>query len=242
MEDIPTQRNLISPEGCLQIPLYHGTTSFFLDSIRQHGLGAIDIHQAYGTRALARRLLQTSGSFREHEAWLLTRYGCERLAGEPSPEYSERTSGFSYRYGGLFTTPSRQRAMSYAVSNKFGEGIGVLHEMLMLCVEHDLQLESRDRAFLDMLNAFEAVPVLFELRNVKVSQLRAEQGGSPHATLARLASCFAEEEDQFFHLIAQQSNFEIFEMLPPASYSAFTIEPAPNDFMCTRASLRAIEE
>jgi hypothetical protein len=220
---------VVTPEGKLRIPLYHGTSSIFILSILEEGLGAVNIHQAYSIPERAAKLLKASEAFKGKEPWPLTRYFCAKLANTPPPNDSH-TSGFSYRYGGVYLTPSRQTAIRYATRSLGSEALGILYDMLVLFADEDLALlDDTDQSLLAQMKAVQTYPVLIKIDGIAVDDLRAEQGGDARAALEDLNKYLADDADLFDDL-TQQTNFELIRPIPPNDFSAYKIECSPAEY------------
>lgn len=105
--------NLINDEGFLEFPLFHGTSSIFLDSINKHGLGGkikIDLK-------LLKDICGAHESLGKDNLWWLAN----------SDQYNNYiltdriVKGRSnYVYGELHLSASRITAENYALSKKYG--------------------------------------------------------------------------------------------------------------------------
>ena len=106
----------IVKDGRLTVPLFHGTSSLFYDSILSTGLGGRDIVQDMGIRRAAQLLLDLSHTHRDDEDWLSDIDACKRIAADPSKDQlSERPIGFNFRYGGTYLSASSQTGARYAL-------------------------------------------------------------------------------------------------------------------------------
>ena len=93
-------KSSVVKDGRLTVPLFHGTSSFFYDSIRSGGLGGRNVVEDMGIRKAARLLLEFSADYHRQDDWLADVDLCKRIAADPANDrLSDRPIGFSFRYG-----------------------------------------------------------------------------------------------------------------------------------------------
>jgi hypothetical protein len=94
----------------LPFPLFHGTSSIWRASIEAHGLGGRDVIQELHARECFRAIvihLDNLPSHRRPDEYVL---GKLRLLASQAVD-----EGLNFRHGGgVYLTPSRQTALSYA--------------------------------------------------------------------------------------------------------------------------------
>ncbi|MAQ95723.1 MAG: hypothetical protein CMM84_19625 [Rhodothermaceae bacterium] len=104
----------------LLIPLYHGTSSLFLPSIIEHGLGGrnpVGEYRAHDALRLALSVCDVHLVDDEEWVYLVRPTAVRMLGGEVT------AGGFNFRHGAPYLSPSRRSATSYATSNKYGSEI-----------------------------------------------------------------------------------------------------------------------
>jgi hypothetical protein len=102
-------------------PLYHGTSTIWEQSIREHGLGGKRIVEELRALEFHRRARACLKSVPED--WPIG----TTLTMEKIDAQSVTGGGFNFRHGGVYLTPSRKTAMGYAAHNPFGS------ELLTYC-------------------------------------------------------------------------------------------------------------
>lgn len=102
----------IIKDGRLMIPLYHGTSTLFLDDILTNGLGAASPIEKYGIMETLERLVHKGNEYIEHlpkrEQGYLKFF---TITGKQSVAH--------FRYGGAFLSPSKIDAIKYS-RNEYG--------------------------------------------------------------------------------------------------------------------------
>ncbi len=222
----------IQQNGKLTFPLYHGTGSVFIDQIMSTGLGAKDGMEAFGLRKMAGILVGLSAPFAGKEDWIEDIDGCERAAKAPESQKLKHTTGFNFRYGGAYVTPSRQSAIFYAISNP--RGSEALRSILSLH-NHLIRIKPEIEGMPDLrilrdLAQFPKTPILIQANDVNIASLRAEQGGPPDDALRWIQETLEETDcdAEYFDMMTQQSNFELACPVPPSQLNSFLIETEPS--------------
>src|SRR6187402_445990 len=95
----------------MPVPLYHGTSLYFLPGILEHGLGATDIHTQLRSRefykdAWEARLRIAGADEREK---LLRNYGHRS---DCIINNQVTAGGFDYRYGSVYCTGEERKAVT----------------------------------------------------------------------------------------------------------------------------------
>ncbi len=206
----------IVKDGRLTVPLFHGTSSLFYDSILSTGLGGRDIVQDMGIRRAAQLLLDLSHTHRDDEDWLSDIDACKRIAADPSKDQlSERPIGFNFRYGGTYLSASSQTGARYALLYSAG-GEALVYTLKLyqrvLAVMPGLATHDQFASLISFV-ARPARPLLVEASGVELSSLRAEQGGSTKEILERLERRLYKDPD-FYNRRAAQDNFELLHPIP----------------------------
>lgn len=201
--------NPLVVDGKLTVPLFHGTSTLFRDSILETGLGGRNMVEELGLRTTASRLLELHSEAPQPDPMqFLDDDVLRKIATDPSTQNPVGHSGLNFRYGGTYVTPSRQAAARYALLNNCGSEA-------LACILRQLdRLSSRipgihSRAEFSRIVAFAAQPrspLLVEARDVPVALLRAEQGGSCRPFLEYIESVLG---DPNYDTMIQQTNFEL---------------------------------
>lgn len=216
----------IVDEGRLTVPLFHGTSSLHVDSIRMAGLGSRNIIEEMGIRRAAQLLLTMVNDFRDQDGWLDPIDACTRIARDPAEDrLIDPGTGlcWNFRYGGTYLTPSRETAANYAILYPQG-GEALTHIIKLYRKVVEIKPELNENPSLSPLIHFARAPggaVVVEARRVPVSMLRAEQGGGTDYVIARIEDAL--ENPEVYDWLAGQDNFELLGTVPLADlrfYSA----------------------
>jgi hypothetical protein len=166
--------------GKVAIPLYHGTSTLFLASIRKYGLGGrnpIEKLRALEFYAMLAWLCELH--LREDTSW-----GISRILARDILRRTTRTG--NWRYGGVYLTPCRHRAVTHACA--YGSELITLAAALFRRLK-DKGVDELRSPFFEMskLPAFfkkPGKPLLIEIEGVRVAHLRSEDGQPPEEALA----------------------------------------------------------
>ncbi len=184
----------------LGFSLYHGTSSLFLDSIYESGLGGENISEKYQINEMFSQIVDAfNNHYMDAEWWVCEGFLCEKMV------RGDVTNGdFNFRYGGVYLTPSFETAKNYAISNKYGS------ELVSYCIRAYEELFKRNPILankifpsnhpLRELAVLMGTPVVLEIVDITKDGLVTEQG-APIKEQLQLMSQLPEE-------IWQQFNFE----------------------------------
>ncbi len=204
-------------DGRLTVPLYHGTSTLFSESIFQYGLGGRNMIEQLGLRRAAGLLVEKCREFEANDDWLEGIDACIKIAHEPNLQPESGPILSFLRYGGTYVSASRATAATYARS--YNHGSEALTYTLRL-------LEKAEAIFphLAFRKEFSVIraagkkpkqPLLIQARRVPISGLRSERGGEIEPVLRRI-SLALEEGRRDYQLFVQQANFELTQSVPPA--------------------------
>ena len=165
----------IVKDGALTIPLYHGTTGLFINSIEQHGLGSLDPLIALEAKDFMRDLFQFAEENCEHDqAWLNIR---QRIT--PFVRQTKVEGLANFRHGGTYLAAFPEVATKYATENPSGsEYLTYLHILVRYLAAKGI------RGFSDRFLGRPALeiwrerhdPYLITLENVNLNDLETETG------------------------------------------------------------------
>jgi hypothetical protein len=199
-------------DGKLTIPLFHGTSTLFYDSIVEFGLGGRDVLSDFGIRAAARLLVELWPIVESDPLWESEMRYCRKIAKDPSEDVLLHDSGFNFRYGGTYVSPSREDAARYS-SQVGSEALTCILCLLRLLESKRPDLASR-QTFTPIreLASQSGTPMIVEALDVNVSFLRAEQGGLADDIMQRIDKAL--ECPEFFDSLISQHNFELLQPIP----------------------------
>ncbi len=160
----------------IEFPLYHGTSSIFLDSIMKKGLGGVDIGETYKTLEMFTQIVKVLQSYQSNqERSFSNSYTVKKMVS------NDVTNGnLNFSYGGTYLTPCLQTASRYANSNKYGSElvsyfIKSYEELLKYDPKKAEQIFPLNHPLRQVISA-NAEPVIFEVDNVLTENLITEQG------------------------------------------------------------------
>lgn len=178
----------IQANGALTIPLYHGTSSIFLQSIRLNGLEArtpaaqspvLDLFKKLFR--LAERQFGNGGPddwMRNHLVW------------RAMADQRVTSGGFNFRHNGVFLTCAQAKAIDYAVANRCGGELASNATLIkdLLDSVDPILLESLkcDPAWISILRKGE--PILVEATEVPLDLLVLENGQPVGELIEKMSS------------------------------------------------------
>jgi hypothetical protein len=216
---------------------YHGTSTFFLDSIRRTGLGAINPNFDLKNLEVVNFLYKLVKENNIQDAQLLIWEDSIR-ATIAQTDLVIRGQKFNYRHDGIYVAISKQRAAIYACLNKYGS------EVLEKCI---VLLEILDRHGINAnippeLDLFgvknyisaESKPVMVEILEVDEEDLEKEDGKTAVEALDFIRKTIPTlSEKQHFEFL-QYCNFKILKPVPPEKLRFYEIDfeghPKNQDF------------
>jgi hypothetical protein len=217
-------RRALVVSGRLTVPVFHGTSTLFYDSILEAGLGGRNIVEDLGLRAVAWSLLELcENELQPDPKWPLDKHGLTKIAEDPSVHQLGEDHGFNFRYGGTYVSASRRTAVTYALlSNCGSEALSHVLKLFARLSQARPDLAAREEfSPLNALVQKQMEPLLVEARDVEVAALRAEQGGSCAAILERIDIALSDLD--MYDDVVQQDNFELLQVVPTANLQFYKI-------------------
>lgn len=193
----------------LTAPLYHGTSSIFLDSIRRHGLGGHDPVAEWNAVSCLDALRNLACShLARSDWWLVASVSIEQMCLQ-----SVTSGGFNFRHGTTYLSPSELTAVRYALTNRYGS------ELLSTCAELYQRLEPAALNPLQqavdpypwlpkLLQGPPPTPILVRAERVPLALIRPEGNRSMAETLSFIEKC-----RELGEACLQQFNFQLREPL-----------------------------
>jgi hypothetical protein len=192
-------------------PLYHGTSTVFLEGIREAGLGGRNLIKEWDVLALAARVLEL-GEVHLQQSQLF-----QRWRSSFSSMVRQESGQFNWQHGQPYLSPSRAPAIRYAINKKYGSELlsytlELLSELVRLEQPEVIEdLYQRHRALFGLLDASPA-PLVIEASAVPVNALLTESGAPPDSQLQTLAGL--ENQPEMLDLLGQQLNFRLVGVHP----------------------------
>jgi hypothetical protein len=206
---------MINIHGQLEIPLYHGTSSFFIDSIKEHGLGGHRDQGLFDLSILALLVDCLSKPENKTEWWEDNSYIVGKMGRQ-----AITAGNFNFRHGGTYLTPSKFTAANYA-SNKMGS------ELLTTLYDGFVALESINSKVAEGIipNGHKLREVfrhnhrscLITATGVDAKSLKTEQGEDIYDQLKAMEDLKNKLSDVPSEQLWQQYNFEICDTLDSQS-------------------------
>lgn len=211
---------MLNENGLLEIPLYHGTSSHYLDSIKKFGLGGVRDEMLFDKRVLSALADRLSDPSNKTEWWELN-----SIFVEPMLEQRITGGGFNFRYGGTYLTPSRFTASRYATSNRMGsEYISTIHQAFAALASVNATAANEiippGHGLRNIFDA-EHSPVVISVRGLSAEMLRTENGESIERQLVNMNNMKNAVVGVDPEVLWQQFNFEI---SGPIQYAFMTFE------------------
>ncbi|MCZ8014482.1 MAG: hypothetical protein O9274_02175 [Limnobacter sp.] len=188
--------------------LYHGTSTIFLASILETGLGGRNVVAEWrAVECLTRLIAVADNVFGNTPDWIGERYGLDLMARQ-----AVTGAHMNFRHGGAYLSPTEVSAVRYAVTNTVGSEI--LSECVKLLRAPALEGEALSevgREFPSILGLaaieVEAQPLLLRLDAVPLAAVQTEQGVNPSEQISMLLSF----SPDLLSTVGQQFNFELVE-------------------------------
>ncbi|WP_199458388.1 hypothetical protein [Vibrio owensii] len=195
----------IIKNGKFVIPLYHGTTSAFVDSIKEHGLGGVDHLGQIG----AKSLMQDLFALAEKQDWTDENWLKHRKLLEPLV-IQERNQVYNFQHGGAYLTYSKELAKKYALENPFGcEYLQYLRLFIQLLLQKDVN-EVKDYFDHPVFELWQKPndPYLITLEQVELENVEPENDVNLETQIASIESQIKQGnyDAQSFKLINPVSN------------------------------------
>ena len=198
----------------LSFPLYHGTSTYFLESIKMNGLGGRNLIKDLKAIEFLKDLEKLCDiNLSTIEKW---QYG---LKYPISLITSQRVvHGGNFQNGSVYLTPSIYTATRYS-KNKFGsEVLSEIFNTLNLLREYSIalpkELEMLYRQIIE-LESREFRPVVIEIPSIPISYLCSdEKGGSVESQIMKIEKYVNDYGIDRYQGFVQQNNFRTDKVIP----------------------------
>jgi hypothetical protein len=197
----------------LAMPLYHGTSTVFLEGIRHTGLGGLDPIKEWDVLALATRVLALSEvHLQQNKLFQLYRNAFASMVRQDSGQ-------MNWQHGQPYLSPSLKTAIRYAINKKYGSELlsytlELLAELVRLEQPEVVQdLYQEHRRLFCLLDASPA-PLVIEATAIPVDALRTEKGAPPDSQIQTLVELATQRD--LLEVLGQQLNFRLIGVHPSA--------------------------
>lgn len=194
-------------DNLLPLPLYHGTSTLFLSSIIEYGLGGRDVISELQIIDLARAIHPiVDAQLANNENWMIKLASFGNMVRQTS-------AGMNFQHGQTYASASHYTALRYSLSARRGselitETLDFLDEVERAeSAEVLVDLGNRfSRAF--ALRNINPTSILIKISGVSTTELLDEFGGSPDRQLQRIEHCMESISHDESPLL-QQINFRL---------------------------------
>ncbi|WP_156125312.1 hypothetical protein [Cellulophaga sp. Hel_I_12] len=201
---------------------YHGTSSIFLNSIIENGLGGINPNFDFKNLDLLKYLSsRAEKDLMENQNYLNVRDATLAMANQTDlavPMPNGKTFYFNYRHDGIYVALTREKGAIYACKNKYGS------EILEYCIRIFKLIKEKDKFFelpkelnlfkIEQYLDYEQKPILIEINGVKDDELEMENGQMAPEILNNLREIIPKlpKREKFERL--QHINFKLLKPVP----------------------------
>ena len=202
----------------LEFPLYHGTSTLFLESIAQHGLGGWDPIKEWRVLECLRKVLPIAERHAGRSEIILSHIGNARSMAE------QINAGLNFQHGSVYLSPSKETAVRYACGKKKGSElisrtVLLIEELVRLNVEDVVKGLFHEFPEVFYLQDIDAAPVLIQVNHASTDNLLSERGESPDDNLMKIRGLQVRIPDSW-EQISQQLNFRLIQPIPANELTA----------------------
>lgn len=202
-------KKIIDTKNQLTVDLFHGTSTLFLNSIIQYGLGGINPISKWKVLELSKEVYNLS---EQH----LKETNLFKLSSIPFKKMVEQSSSgtFNFQHGETYLSPSKTTAARYAINKEYGsELLTYTIDFLKELLNNDIQYVKNDLCIsyskiFGLINARPS-PIIIQAKNVKATSLLNEHGNDPKPNFDEMKNEIMTGGNENFDLTMQQTNFRL---------------------------------
>lgn len=223
----------------LPVDLYHGTSTLFLDSIIQNGLGGVNPVIEWNILELSEEVYRLS----EKHLKETDLYRISSVAFKQMTEQSINGK-INYQHGDTYLTPSKRTAARYAIHKQYGSEL-LTYTIIFMKELKNLKISSINEALLcknpKVFKLMEASPspILIQVKNVQKSCLLSENGESPENNINQINEVMQKNRNYFDELLVQ-CNFRLKSPVQPTDLRFWLINVQISDFLIPKFNLYEI--
>ncbi|MDO9256947.1 MAG: hypothetical protein Q7U54_15610 [Bacteroidales bacterium] len=197
----------------LPIPLYHGTSTLFLNSIINNGLGGVDPISEWKIIELSKEVYQQSELHLKGNS-LFIKSACSFK----SMTEQSNLGCLNWQHGKPYLSSYEITAAKYPIGNKFGSEIltytfEFLKELINLKIKYVMKdLYEKYRFLFDLLET-NPKPVLIKATNIPISALLTENGGDPKSYINEISDLLKYKSENKKNNLPQ-FNFQLISAIP----------------------------
>jgi len=199
---------LINKDGKLNISLYHGTSTIFLNSIIKNGLGGFNPVNDWKLLDLSREVFELSEKHLKGTAFFELNSGSFENISKQSND-----NNANFQHGDIYLSPTRFTAARYAINSAFGSeiltcSIDFIRELIKMDIEYvKVELPKKYPGIFRLL-ALVPSPLLIEVTSVDSMLLLNEHGESPASNFEKILKYMNESPD-YMESSLTQNNFRL---------------------------------
>jgi len=212
----------IIENGVFKIPLFHGTSTLFLESIQTHGLGGVKPLEVHSVRAFVKEAYELCDAvYSGDEKWEDCKFSPQWLINQEC--FSDNAN---FQHGDTYLATNRACAVRHALKNSCGSEL-LTTGAFMVGLIRDRRPELIDQAFLARnpvmkLISSDSKPILVTVRNVSADMLLSEGGENPEKQIEKLKTLWSIFDGHDVPTI----NFRLRCVLPLSSPDIEYLDPA----------------
>jgi len=183
-EVVDWREPILNSDGFFNRPLFHGTSSIFLPSIKKEGLGGVFPFHEKGLELLTKLTDYADQYLGQDDDWQCQKLGIDKMLNQKSEE------SFNWQHGQVYVCMSRQTACNYATSNFLGSELLTESYQIICLLKNKLKVDNLSPDFLpswflDLIDS-DPQPVLIEIKGIHIDRLQSEQGEEPFKVISRV--------------------------------------------------------
>jgi hypothetical protein len=202
--------------GKLMIPLFHGTSTIFLESIIENGLGGRNPIKDLNIFDLAKEVYNLSENFlKDTKLYEVSHFSLGQMVKQTS-------ESMNFQHGDTYLSPSQKTAIKYVIGDPYtrltNKKLHYGSELLTYTLNFMMEIIKKEIPEVedDLINRFPKVynflkswpsPIVIELNDVPIDHLLSESGNDPDETLKKIQFAFDKDMPQ----LCQQYNFRLLQ-------------------------------
>lgn len=211
---------------------YHGTSTIFLESIRENGLGAINPNIDFNNlKVLVYLKDKCEETLIDNKDYLKIRATTIAMANQtflPIQDSNGEMHIMNYQHDGIYVSMSRIRAATYVVTNKYGsEILGRCIELIKLLKDNSVDFKipnEINQFYIEQYIDFDAKPIIVEVKNIKDNELLLENGGPAEEQIQFIKNKLPTMREDFKFVFLQACNFRISKPISPVNLNFYELD------------------
>jgi hypothetical protein len=194
----------ITKEGRLEVPLYHGTSSLFFESIQEHGLGAKNPIEELGViKTLERVITLAEVQLKHDDNYAGREWFYQNLLEQKSEHHN-------WQHGQVYVSISKALANQYA-NHPYGSELIRETITLYTLLKDNSSLDHTENPILDLIGK-NYKPLVFKIENYPISSLQTER--AENKSVEEILQMIFEADDIGFKLYSNGFNFRLIDPIP----------------------------